>query len=41
MTYAEKLVVLFELRDGIQMSTGSEIITTGIMLILFNFCLKD
>ena len=40
MTYAEKLVLLFELRDGIQMSTGSELITTGIMLILVNF-LKD
>ena len=40
MTYAEKLVVLFELRDGMTMATGSELITTGIMLILFNV-IKD
>lgn len=36
MTYTEKIVLLLELRDGILMTTGSELITTGIMLILFN-----
>tara|TARA_A100001515_G_C4578332_1_gene212176 strand:+ start:1609 stop:1731 length:123 start_codon:yes stop_codon:yes gene_type:complete len=36
MTYTEKVVLLLELRDGILMTTGSELITTGIMLILFN-----
>lgn len=40
MTYAEKLVMLFELRDGVTVATGSELITTGIMLILFNL-IKD
>lgn len=36
MTYTEKIVLLLELRDGILMTTGSELITTGIMLIFFN-----
>jgi len=40
MTYAEKLVMIFELRDGVTVATGSELITTGIMLILFNL-IKD